>query len=314
MGTCIKINVMKQFLIRIGIYAILILICFIVLDLVISNMFRRYISKDSITYAGWNHVFDDTTNFDVVVCGNSRAMVQYNPQLIDTLLNVNSINLGINGSAINRQMVKFKYFMNNHKSPKLLIQNIDIFTMKKTIGFEREQYYPYFYNRIFVDDIDIDECYSYQEKNIPFWRYLGMYHILKDLKTDSIYKGYKIEPRLWNASELDKITEIKIEINNTMVERYRNFLQECINREILVLFVHAPYYHEVLKKCSNIEEYTTLWQDLSKEFSIPILDYTLDSICYDTTYFFNGTHLNSIGADRFTMNLAYDIDSLGLLK
>ena len=307
-------NSMKKFLVYGFIWLMCFLVIFIALDISISSISRKYISRNSVKYAGWTYVFDDTITYDLVICGNSRAMVQYNPKVLDSVLNTNSINLGIDGSAINRQVVKFNNYIKHHALPKLLIQNVDIFTMKKTVGFEKEQYYPYFYNRKFLREIDIDECFSFQEKYIPFWRYLGTYHIMNDLVADTIYKGYKFDSRSWDSSELDKITTIDVEIDNEMVERYRYFIENCKANAIQIVFVHAPYYHEVFDKCTNIDEYTNLWTNLSQEYNIQILDYTQDTICYKTDYFYNGTHLNKRGAELFSAKLAHDIDRLGLIK
>ena len=57
-----------------------------------------------------------------------------------------------------------------------------------------------------------------------------------------------------------------------------------------------------------------MYDTIAVRFNIPILDYNDIPLCYDTTYFYNGTHLNRIGAESFTIQLAHDIDSIGFLK
>ena len=44
------------------------------------------------------------------------------------------------------------------------------------------------------------------------------------------------------------------------------------------------------------------------------LDYSTDSMCQDTTYFLNSSHLNKKGAEIFSAKLVRDIDSLGFFK
>jgi len=56
------------------------------------------------------------------------------------------------------------------------------------------------------------------------------------------------------------------------------------------------------------------YQDLSERYDIPLLDFSKIGFCSDSSYFMNGHHVNRIGANRFSEELAYSIDSLGLLK
>jgi lysophospholipase L1-like esterase len=69
-----------------------------------------------------------------------------------------------------------------------------------------------------------------------------------------------------------------------------------------------------MQKLENVDEMYKMYESIATEFNIPILDYSYDLMCDDTTYFYNGTHLNKLGAEVFTTKLAHDIDSLGLLK
>ena len=43
-------------------------------------------------------------------------------------------------------------------------------------------------------------------------------------------------------------------------------------------------------------------------------DYTYDTICYDTAYFYNTMCLNRTGANLFLQKVARDIDSVGYTK
>ena len=76
----------------------------------------------------------------------------------------------------------------------------------------------------------------------------------------------------------------------------------------------APVYHEVRTKMINEHQMYKMYDTIAVRFNIPILDYNDIPLCYDTTYFYNGTHLNRIGAESFTIQLAHDIDSIGFLK
>ena len=47
-------------------------------------------------------MYQDSLNADVVVLGSSRAWTQYNPTILDSMLNTNVFINGIDGSAIYR--------------------------------------------------------------------------------------------------------------------------------------------------------------------------------------------------------------------
>ena len=57
-----------------------------------------------------------------------------------------------------------------------------------------------------------------------------------------------------------------------------------------------------------------MFDNIAKKYDIPILNYTYDSLSYDTLYFYNAMHLNKMGAEIFSTKLARDIDSRGILK
>ena len=283
----------------------------ILLEIGISNRLQN--DTYSRLYSGWNYIYDDTTYHDIIINGSSRAWVQYDPYILDTILNTNSYNLGTENGMINRQILRYNKYCQFHKDPSLLIQNIDYFTMTSVFGYEVEQYYPYFYDRDFLKELNKYENFSWKEKNIPIYRYLGKNRLLF-LDNDNLYKGYKGRDLNWNPDALNAIVSFSAEVDTIMQKEFREFLSKTQSCGTKVLFVYAPSYYKVIEKLDNLDEMYDMYQTIANEFSIPIIDYNYDSMCYDTTYFYNGTHLNKKGAELFTTKLAHDIDSLGLLK
>ena len=95
---------MKKFLYKIFVFTFVITLCAYGLDWFLSYRLR---TNDNRMYAAWNQVYNDTTDYNLVINGSSRAWTQYSPLILDTTLGVNSFNLGIDGSAINRQIIKY---------------------------------------------------------------------------------------------------------------------------------------------------------------------------------------------------------------
>lgn len=309
---------MKKYLLNTLLFTILCLIFAFALDTILSFRLRQ---NQNRMFANWNQIYNDTTNYDLVINGSSRAWVQYNPFIIDSILHINSYNLGIDGSPINRQIIKYQKYCDLHKMPKYLIQNIDFVTMGFGYGYERVQFFPYFFfDQELIIEIDEYENFSLMEKYVPCYRYLGYTDVITKALFNklpcfgSIEKGYEGQVANWDGTELAKTTTIECACDTDAVRIFIDFLSEVTLNGTKVIFVYAPIYHEVREKMINEQQMFEMYDTIAQRFNIPILDYNDISMCYDTIYFHNGTHLNKLGAELFTTKLAHDIDSLGLLK
>ena len=80
-----------------------------------------------------------------------------------------------------------------------------------------------------------------------------------------------------------------------------------------IVFVYAPLY-KVLKEnlCENNSN--EVFHQLSADYGIPIIDLSQMDLSADTCYFRDANHVNSMGAELFSVRLACCIDSLGLLS
>ena len=311
---------MKKFLVKVILFLLLIIISATLLDLFLSS---RLLRNENRMFSTWSQIYNDSTNYDLIINGSSRAWTQYNPIMLDSILNINSYNLGMDGSGITRQIVKYRKYCEFHKPPKYLIQNIDFITIDTTFGYEREQFFPYFiYDRNLMREMDTYEKFSFAEKFIPGYRYMGyrdvlteaLFHYSSQARFEILFKGYHGNNSKWNGSELAKLDSVVFSCNTEALHLFIDFLEQTTNNGTKVLFVYAPVYHEVRTKMINEHQMYEMYDTIASHFNIPILDYNDIPLCYDTTYFYNGTHLNRIGAESFTIQLAHDIDSIGFLK
>ena len=307
---------MKKFLTKVILFLFVTFICASLLDIFISS---RLLKNNNRIFASWSQIYKDSTNYDLIINGSSRAWTQYDPIIIDSILKINSYNQGIDGSAINRQIIKYNKYAQYHTCPKYLIQNIDLGTMDVTYGYEREQFFPYFfYDRNLINDVNQYEKFSFVEKWVPCYRYIGYKDVLLEAifqdntihYFDFLEKGYKGHDLSWDGTALDALDSVVCSCNPDALKEFTGFLTNVVESGTKVIFVYAPVYYKVIEKMTNRDEMYQMYQDLASQFDIPILDYTDMSICYDTTYFYNGTHLNRTGAEIFTTKLAQDLDSL----
>ena len=311
---------MRKFLFKIVLFVALILLCAIGLDTFLSWRLR---TNENRMYASWNQVYNSDIDYDLVINGNSRALVQYDPMILDSILEVGAFNLGMDGSAINRQILKYKKYCELHGCPKYLIQNIDISTMAITNGYEREQFFSYFfYDRDLMWDFDQYEHFSFAEKYIPAYRYIGYEEVLLEALFhdntghyfDYIKKGFKGHNLTWDGSKLSQQDKVECACDTNAVKIFVDFLNEVTLEGTKVILVYAPIYHVAREKMTNEQQMFDMYDSIASRFDIPILDYNAIPMCYDTVYFYNATHLNKRGAELFTTQLAHDIDSIGFMK
>lgn len=309
---------MRKYLLNTLLFSSICLVLAFGFDMFLSARLRT--SKNRI-YANWNQIYNAPLDYDLVINGSSRAWVQYDPFIIDSILHVNSYNLGMDGSPINRQIIKYQKYCELHRVPKCLIQNIDFGTMAIRYGYEREQFFPYFfYDRKLILEFEKYEKFSILEKYFPCYRYLGY----EDISLESFFStnnyeveldaGYHAFDKEWDGTNLVNLDSIECDCDTNMINMFDDFLKREINKDVKIIFVYAPIYYVARKKMINEQQMFEMYDSIAKKFNIPILDYNDIPMCYDTTYFYNGTHLNRKGAELFTTKLAHDIDSLGLLK
>lgn len=282
------------------------------------------IAKRSSDYSieAWYDIMNGVIDADVVVMGSSRAWEHVNPLILDSVLDVNSYNLGIDGRSFDSQILKYHLYRERNTKPQLIIQNVDIFSLIHRVGIKKIQFFPYFWDKPIRDTFFPVEPFTVWEKYLPMYRFLhvnarsdmpGLSVFLPD-GTKTLTKGYKGEELSWNGRALSAVDSIPFLVNDTTARMFKDYLTEVKADGIKMVFVFSPLYIEATKKISGMKDVYAYFQKIASEYDIPILDYTYMGLCNDTTYFYNGMHLNKRGSDIFSDSLACDIKRLGVLK
>ena len=314
---------MKRFLTNVIVFFVVILIIAMLADVLISSGLRQTERQHFYTM---NKLMNDSINADVVILGNSRAVCSYQPTILDTILNVDSRNLGVSGQPFGVSYLRWKLYERHNRKPKLLVINIDYGELNMVSnGYEKEQYYPYITDTLVGPYLDL-YGFSWIEKHIPMYRYRGNYklmsiglmellHIKHDTKGDYI-KGYSNKKWNWEGKNLDYVLQngvVKCVCDQQSVGLLEEMLEDVKKKEIKVVFVYAPIFGRLKEK---MDEHSSMnvYQRLSKKYGVPILDFSDMDICSDTTFFHDANHVNSIGAELFSFDLAHRLDSLGILN
>lgn len=306
---------MKKFISIILLISISILGAFYAADMYLTHNLYK---SNARMFRNWNEVFFDSTYYDLIINGSSRAWIQYNPMIIDSIAGTNCYNLGLDGHGITTQVARYNTYLSTHKKPKYIIQNIDLFTIQPSGKFEREQFIPYIcfdtlYNQIHEED------YSWFDKHIPFIRYFGYKNVIFEgfglhndiARIPNLYKGFCGKESCW-SSTIDNIDDIGFTCDSSCSHIFEDYLKRCLLDTVQVILVYAPMYRGSLSKEASEGERKMYkyFDNLAQKYNCIILNYLWCDICADRNFFYNVTHMNSSGANKFTTYLANDIDSL----
>lgn len=272
------------------------------------------IKSNNSNIEAWYDLMHSKITADIVIMGNSRANNHIDPLILDSILCVNTYNLGMTGSPIDRQVKRYNLFVKYNKRPKLIIQNIDFLTLTYKTGTEKNQFLPYFWNHSMRNEFYRSEPFSFWEKSLPLYRYKG-YGLFLQSEPRSLTKGYVTHSdNTWNGILFNEEDSISFKHNDAYARIFDDYLADVRYEGIKVVFVYAPIFIEATNKMTNLDEMYATYKWYADKYDIPVLDYTYMQICYDTTYFSNISHLNNLGAEIFTDSLANDIKKLGILN
>ena len=308
---------MKKFILQIIIFGIGLLGAALGADYTISKNLRKPTTSQMLS--NWNNIYSGKIQSDVVIMGSSRAWVQYSPHILDSILGINSYNLGIDGSPINRQIIVYDTYRRFNPKPKWIIQDIDFGTINKRNGYRREQFFPYFFDDSLKKAITEYEKYNLLETCFPIYRYAGYNELVKiglgliKFGETDLVKGYSGKNKEWDGKKFKEQKEIFYAQDSAMLSLFDKYLARAYSENIKVIFVYAPMYIGATEKVINIEGMYQMYDSIAQKYDIPILDYNYNPISYDTAYFYNAMHLNKKGSELFSIKLAHDIDSLGII-
>ena len=314
---------MKKFNQGILVFAMVLFSIAFMMDVLISNGLKR---TERGHFYTMNALMNQEINADLLILGNSRAACSYHTMVLDTILKVDSRNLGVSGQPFGVSYLRWCLYKRKNLNPKLLIVNIDYAELNMVInGYEKEQYYPYLCDTMVQPYLDL-YGFSWAEKHLPMYRYRGNYklmglglaellHVYHDTKGDFL-KGYANADAKWNGEAFEEVIregKVKGEVDGQAVKLLEQLLETARQEHFKVVFVYAPMYGK-LKEHLEEEQPMAVYHDLSERYEVPILDFSNMGLCGDTGYFKDANHVNFKGAEYFSTTLARRIDSLGFCR
>ncbi len=294
---------MKKFCIKILLFLVLTYSVSLIIDIGISK-----IAQPRGEYSSWKDLYDNNINADLLVFGSSRAMNQFNIQIIEDSLNRSAYNLGLSSARIEMSLLRLiEHLRVCSNKPKYVTLEIDWLTIdNEKFLYTPWQIFPYM---LFNSNI---YTYTHHFKGfnnhfyiIPLARYGKYFFEIFKNRYRTYARNSNVEPKgyvafkgHWNGNT--NIGEINASIHPEEIKYLNEFVTVCKSNKIKLNFVYAPEYIEATKIVKNRDVVIDYIKKYADEHSIPFIDFSQEEFCSDTTFFYNNRHLNSLGADKFT--------------
>jgi hypothetical protein len=214
------------------------------------------------------------------------------------------------GANTDLHLAKYHLFRTFNRKPSAIVHCVDVNSMQASLPYQREQYFPWFWNRAFRKAIFPIIRFSAAERLLPLYRFYGLNSIsLMKREPKTLYKGFQARKPGWHDVNLGND---RFSVDAGMAASFEDYLTKAAEEGIPVVLVFPPLYHEKTARLQGRDEMFGFYERLGREHGIPFLDYSGMALCRDTTYFSDEDHLNIRGADIFTDSLARDLILLGL--
>ncbi|MEN2281287.1 hypothetical protein AAGF08_04050 [Algoriphagus sp. SE2] len=264
----------------------------------------------------WNEVVEGGIDAEILIVGSSRALVHFDPKMIEESTGLICYNLGLDGSKYNSQEKVLELYLEHNKPPKIIYWSLDYSSFKKLEGIYRyEQFIPFWTEKSIKSILRLNKGMDLDYLNYPIARfsnnpsikYRGLlaYTPIR-FHEPNLYKGFRKPYQTWDG-KFDQLIE-----NNESISQgidsliFNDFVHNSIKLKemgIEIRWIVSPYYIGAQKVISNSSDIIDIYSDTASELKIPFIDMTGDSISFKKKYFYNGSHLNADGVNKFSKSL-----------
>ncbi len=282
--------------------------------LVLLHGYKKYYSVEQ---SKLHEIIKGNKKFDILFIGSSRTLYHVNPKIIDSTLQCNSFNAGINGARLPEMNLVFKSYLVNHEAPQLVVADLSTtaFSLDQNAFFNPNIYYPWM-----ESDIVFESIAPYKRagllKTLPFlqlteWDDPMRQGAIAGLagKQDDIpeyYKGH--QPSGDDTVQLPfrmRYFTTNWPVHENGIALLDEIIELCEQNHIRLIFTYAPVYQ--LKDEEVNEEFFPTVKKICDEHHIPFLSYRHLPMNDDHRIFRDEHHLNTIGADIYSRMLATDL-------
>ncbi|WP_420385211.1 hypothetical protein [Roseivirga sp.] len=268
-------------------------------------------------------IFSGNINADLIIVGNSRARRHIDPKIVDSVLSLNSYNLGQNGTGFTIQKMIYDLYRKHNEKPKYIVHIVGNGIFEKEDGLsERIKFAPYLDDSLVRATTMNIKGFDKLDYYLPFLRYSGFPSEIRhgvasfcgfnSASNEEIYKGFPSPQLAWNDVIFEKFKNefpdgTSLPISNELVTSMDVYLKECKREGIQIVLVHPPIYYEAQPYFHNDALILKLLKGLAEKNDILFLDYSADSMSYSKENYADHVHMNKSGAEIFTKKLSQDL-------
>lgn len=301
---------MKRFLIHTILFAILVSLALLAGEYLISIQPNPYKIKHQ-------YLTEKPHNVDCLILGSSHAFYGIKPEYISQKA-FNCANISQNFEYDNILLRKYAPNMPNLKTVIVPISYFSFFDKNFEQGEEPERitdYKKYMDVNIYPDY----SKYNFELSNMSI--YSGKLKcVFKDqilIECDSLGfgLGYDVERRspTWDIEDAHKAVKRHTAADMSMLEynytHLCHILDYCKERSIRAILITTPTYHEYYDNLNGnqLNKMYEIIDSVVGKYDIEYHDYLRDNRFYDDD-FYDGDHLSSVGAIKFSQILNLDLE------
>lgn len=274
--------------------------------------YERYYEGD---YSRLNEILKGTEKHDVLFIGSSRTIYHVNPKVVDSVARLNTFNAGMAGATILESKMILEAYLDSHKPPSFAVLDLhrSSFSMDERPFWNPTLYYPFLDNPVVYNSLKPYE-HVFLVKHLPFFRFIEADDVSKENSfvayfdstkkdTSHIYKGYVQYSSDTIALPFKRMFGVNTyPIQDKGLKVLEDIIDICKKNKIQLVFTFAPVYDPDTDPL-NPNFFPTV-ERYAKAYNIPFWNYKYDTNFSDHRLFREELHLNKIGADLFSEDIA----------
>ncbi len=270
----------------------------------------------------WNDLRSGKLHSDVLIMGASRAWVHISPAILDSVLHTDAYNIGLDNWCFLMQYTRLQTYLEHNPKPAMIIQSLDynMFDRNKEL-YGDIQFVPYLSDKTISKATEgYIGSFNSLQRYLPMYKYRNNGELMMDgiasfcginLHPSRKHKGYEGMDKTWDSTFADFVNEHRegftVKFDSSCLRAFDQYLQYCKDNRIKVILVYTPEYFRAQQITRNRSQEFAVYQYFAKKYGLTLLDYSADSLCYNTLYFYNSQHLNKKGSEIFSEKLAHDL-------
>jgi hypothetical protein len=279
------------------------------LSFLLDSLTDYFYKKNS--YHKFRQIFDQkASDIDIAIFGSSVAKVHFDDVLISKRMGNTTFNFGEDGIFFQQNMGLLDSYLNHAKEGSRIIiaASFAIFT-HRDIETRPDLFLAYLSNPEIYEMLrTFDHMKWAKAKWLPGYKltmkewsfYKVVASPLLKAESDMDDSGFEPQNKRWEETEIPEINNS--EINNLLVLKLSAMINKCKQKDIEVILVMPPVYRSGKFDINTLDSINLKLEEIALKEGANFYNYTDSLICNKKEYFYNYMHMNSMGAQEFSMN------------